>query len=44
VSNINDDAGGVQNSEIVAELSDRGTICISATTTAHLVIDAVGHL
>ncbi len=41
-SGINYGAGRVVNNEIIVKLSDRGTICVYAKTTTHLVIDAVG--
>ncbi len=43
-SGINFAPGATVNNEIVAKLSDQGTICIFARTTTDLVIDAVGHL
>lgn len=40
---INYGPGEVANNEIIAKLSDVGTICIYAEATTHLVIDAVGY-
>lgn len=41
-ASLNYGAGEIANNEIIATLSDAGTICIFAQTTTHLVIDAVG--
>ncbi len=43
-SGINYSAGGVVNNEIIAKLSNDGTICVFARTTTDLVIDAVGEI
>ncbi len=43
-SGINYSAAGVVNNEIITSLSERGTICIYAKTTTHVVADAVGYL
>jgi hypothetical protein len=42
-SSLNYDVGITRPNELIAQLSDDGSICVFTLTAAHIIVDVVGH-